>query len=108
MMTALQRSITDERMPEMKGRVRATAYMMVMCCKPGVDANGDDEIHCTLMTHIDINGLVPKWVVNIGAKASPSQWFVDVQGAINKFAAGKYNLKPDMITDWKYGPMLEA
>lgn len=52
--------------------------MMTMCLKPSTDKDGNDTIDCTLMTHVDINGLVPKWVVNIGAKSSPSQWFADV------------------------------
>jgi len=30
-----------------------------------------------LVSNIDINGLVPKWIVNFGAKNSPYQWFVD-------------------------------
>lgn len=107
-MTCIQKSVVDDRLPPIPGRVRATGHLMVMCCKPDTDKDGKDLIQCTLITHVDINGLIPKWIVNIGAKTSPTQWFVDVQGAITKFADGKFKLKPEMITDWKYGPMLEV
>jgi hypothetical protein len=38
-----------------------------------------------LVTNVDINGLVPKWIVNIGAKSAPSQWFADCEKACKMF-----------------------
>ena len=42
-----------------------------------------------LVTNVDINGLVPKWIVNFAARAAPSQWFVDCQNAIDLYKSGK-------------------
>ena len=72
------KSIVDERIPPMKGKVRATAHIMVIICKPDSDPETDKDItHCTLITNVDINGLVPKWIVNIASRSAPTQWFVD-------------------------------
>jgi len=30
-----------------------------------------------LCTNVDINGLVPKWIVNLASRSAPSQWFTD-------------------------------
>lgn len=76
MMTAYFHSIEDDRMPPMKGKVRATCHIMAMCLKPDKDPQtGKDITHAMLVTNVDINGLVPKWIVNIGARSAPSQWF---------------------------------
>ena len=48
-------------------------------------------------------GYVPKWIVNIGARTSPMQWFVDCENACKMFAEGKFSVKPEHITDWRYG-----
>ena len=77
MMTVFFKSIVDERFPEMKHRVRATCFIMALVCQPGKDEQGNDISNCMLVTNIDINGLVPKWIVNIAARSSPAQWFVD-------------------------------
>lgn len=103
MFTAIFKSVEDDRIPPMKGRVRATCHIMAMCCKPDTDSEGNDITHCMLVTNVDINGLVPKWIVNIGAKSAPSQWFVDCQKACDSFKAGKFSVKPEDITDWRYG-----
>jgi len=65
MMCAHMKSIKDERMPDRKGRVRADCHIMSVIGKPDKDAQGNDITHCMLVTCIDINGLVPKWMVNI-------------------------------------------
>jgi hypothetical protein len=76
MLTAYCHSIEDDRMPPMKGKVRATSHIMAMVFKPDTDpVTGKDITHALLLTNIDINGLVPKWIVNIGARSAPSQWF---------------------------------
>lgn len=106
MMTALLASIDDERFPLMKGKVRASAHLISIVAKPGTDKDGNDTVDCCLITHVDINGLVPKMLVNFGAKSAPTQWFKDVEVAMAKFAKGEFKVKPDMIKDWKYGPMI--
>ena len=101
------KSIVDERIPPMKGKVRATAHIMVIICKPDKDPETDKDItHCTLITNVDINGLVPKWIVNIASRSAPTQWFVDCQRACDLFAEGKLKVKPSDITDWRNGPMV--
>lgn len=105
MMTAICRSIEDDRMPNFKNKVRATAHVIAMVLKPDTDAKGNDLTHCMLLTNVDINGLVPKWIVNIGARSAPSQWFTDCQKACDDFVNGKFKVKPSDITDWRYGPM---
>jgi hypothetical protein len=75
MMTAYLKSIEDERFPPIKGKVRATCHIMAIICKPDKDADDNDITHCTLVSNVDINGLVPKWIVNMAAKSAPTQWF---------------------------------
>ena len=72
MMTLYFKSITDERFPAIKNRVRATCHIMALCCQPAKDEHGNDILNCMLVTNIDINGLVPKWIVNFAARAAPS------------------------------------
>lgn len=102
MYTSYMKSIEDPRFPLMKNKVRATCHIMALVCKPGVE-NGQDVTHMTLITNVDINGLVPKWIVNLGARTAPSQWFADCERACNMFAEGKFSVKPEHITDWRYG-----
>lgn len=77
MWTAHMKSVKDERMPERKGRVRAECHIMSVVAKPDKDAQGNDITHLILLTCIDIKGLVPKWIVNISVKSSPTAWFAD-------------------------------
>lgn len=78
MMTVYIKSIVDDRMPPIKGKVRATAHMMALVCRPDKDENDNDITHCLFITCVDINGFIPKWAVNIGARSAPTQWFNDV------------------------------
>jgi len=108
MMMAYFKSIEDDRLPPMRGKVRATCHIMALVCKPDKDhETGEDLTHCMLINNTDINGLVPKWIVNIAARSSPSQWFVDCQRACDLFVQNKFKLKPEHVTDWKYGPMID-
>ena len=93
MVTLFYKSIDDERFPVMKNRVRATCHIMALCCSPAKDESGKDILNCMLVTNIDINGLVPKWIVNFAARSAPSQWFVDCQRAIDLYHAGKLSTK---------------
>jgi len=76
-------SIEDERFPVMKNRVRATCHILGWIGKPAKDDKGRDYLDCMIVTNVDINGLVPKWIVNFAARSAPSQWFVDCQRAID-------------------------
>jgi len=77
MMTAIFKSVKDPRFPSIKNRVRATCHIMALVIKPDKDESGKDVSHLMLVTNIDINGMVPKWIVNIAARSAPSQWFAD-------------------------------
>lgn len=72
MMTAIFKSVKDPRFPPIKNRVRATCHIMALVIKPGKDEAGKDVSHLMLVTNIDINGMVPKWIVNIAARSAPS------------------------------------
>jgi len=46
---------------------------MTLVIKPaGKDKNGKDLTSVMLCTNVDINGLVPKWIVNLIAVSAPS------------------------------------
>jgi len=77
MYTSYMKSLEDPRFPPMKNRVRGTCHIMALVCKPDKDENNEDITHCMLLTNMDINGLVPKWIVNFGARSAPTQWFAD-------------------------------
>jgi hypothetical protein len=78
MFTSYMKSVEDPRFPQLKNRIRATIHIMALVCKPDKNAQGEDITHCMLVTNIDINGTVPKWIVNFGAKNSPNIWFSDL------------------------------
>lgn len=50
---------------------------MALVLKPGVDMLGRDVTYAMLTTCIDVNGSVPKWLVNFVAASAPGQWFAD-------------------------------
>jgi hypothetical protein len=68
MYTSYMKSVHDDRLPPVKNKVRATVHIMALVCKP----IGEEKTEMMLVTNVDINGLVPKWVMNIGARTSPS------------------------------------
>lgn len=73
MMTSCCYSILDERFPVMKNKTRATVHIMAIVGKADVDQKtGEDLTHCMLLVNTDINGLIPKWIVNIGARSAPA------------------------------------
>lgn len=72
---------------------------MSLVCKP----ISENETECMLLTNVDVNGLVPKWAINLGARTSPSEWFADCVRACDLFKEGKLSVKPKDITDWRYG-----
>ena len=77
MYTSYMRSVEDARFPPVKGKVRATCHIMILVCRPSVSEDGQTATDMMLCTNIDINGLVPKWIVNLGARTAPAQWFAD-------------------------------
>jgi len=52
--------------------------------------SGEKWTQATLIISVDINGLVPKWIVNLAAKSAPSTWFRDVTVAMQKYRAGGF------------------
>ena len=103
MYTTYMRSVGDERFPVLKNKVRATCHVMCLVCKPTVNEKGEVATEAMLCTNIDINGLIPKFAVNLGARTAPTQWFNDCVKACNMFKEGKFSVKPEDITDWRYG-----
>lgn len=72
-MTAYFKSIKDDRLPPLKGKVRATIHIMAIVCKPDKDPEtGEDITHCMMINNTDINGSVPKWIVNLAARSAPN------------------------------------
>lgn len=72
------KSIEDERFKVAKGKVRATAHIMCLVVEPtGKDKDGNDTCKAMLCSNIDINGLIPKWIVNLASRTAPGQWFTD-------------------------------
>lgn len=72
MQLAIFQSIEDDRIPHQKGKVRATVHLIGILTKPDKDPQtGEDIVQMMLMSNVDINGLIPKWMVNIAAKQAP-------------------------------------
>ena len=94
MWTLYMRTVEDERFPPSKDKVRATCHIMMLVCKPDKDEKGNDRVEALLCTNIDINGLVPKWLVNMTSKSAPTQWFNDATRATKMWHEG-YFLKPE-------------
>ena len=68
--------------PTGDGKVRATCHIMLLVLEPGgKDKQGRERVKAMLASNIDINGLVPKWIVNLASKSAPRQWFNDAQKA---------------------------
>jgi len=103
MYTVHMKSAVDARFPEFKGKVRGTCHIMALVCKPDKDVNGNDVTHCMLVTNLDVNGMIPKWMINLGARTSPGEWFDDIVRANTLFIEGKLSVKPSDVRDWKYG-----
>jgi len=72
MLTVILKSVDDPRFPKLKNRVRATCHIMALVFKPGKDEKGNDITHVMLCTNVDINGFVPKWIVNIASRSAPA------------------------------------
>lgn len=106
MYTSYMHSVEDERFPPVKGIVRATCHIMILVCRPSVAEDGSPATEMMLCTNIDINGLVPKWIVNLGARTAPAQWFADCQRACDRFKNGHFDVKPEDITDWRNGEIV--
>ena len=46
---------------------------MTFVCKPaGKDKDGNDLTSVMGCTNVDINGFVPKWIVNLVARSAPT------------------------------------
>jgi hypothetical protein len=51
---------------------------MLLVVEPnGKDKDGNDICKAMLCSNMDINGIIPKWIVNLASKSAPKQWFVD-------------------------------
>ena len=66
----------DGEMPQIPKRVRATMHIVGFIMEPKVDAvTREDYCDVFMLTSVDINGLVPKWIVNMGSSSVPRSWF---------------------------------
>jgi hypothetical protein len=50
---------------------------------------------------IDINGMVPKRLVNYVSEIAPAKWFEDCLRGCENLRAGKYGVKPEDIDGWR-------
>ena len=72
MSIAFFKTILDDRVPFSQNKVRATCHILAIICKPDTDPiTGEDLTHGMMITNIDINGNIPKWMVNFAAKQAP-------------------------------------
>ena len=76
----------DEEMPEQEGKVRAHAYIMGFIFKPVIDEATGEE-HCDVFTanSIDVNGYIPKFLVNNFSKSIPREQFQTFEAGGQKF-----------------------
>ena len=101
MLTCCIHSIKDDRLPERKGRVRADCHNMTLVLRPDKNFNGTDITHAMLIFCIDINGMVPKRLVNYVAETAPAEWFADCLRGCENLKAGRYGVKPEEIDGWR-------
>lgn len=58
----------SEEKPLVKNRVRANIKVVAYIISPVQDLETGDEVcDCFMITSVDINGLVPKWIVNMAS-----------------------------------------
>ena len=72
MMSISLQSVEDPRMPVQKNKVRAHVYNQLLVVKPLEPVDGKERCEVLLVNNIDINGLVPKWIVNLAARTAPA------------------------------------
>jgi len=106
MLTCCINSIKDDRLPERRGRVRADCHNMSFVLRPDKNLNGTDITHAMLIACIDINGVIPKWVVNYFAETVPAQWFESCLQGCENLRAGKYGVKPEDVDGWRNRPRI--
>lgn len=66
----------NEEYPPLPHKVRATFVILSMVMTPRVDLVTKQAYTDFFMINCcDINGLVPKWIVNASSKSVPKVWF---------------------------------
>lgn len=67
--------INDTEFPMKKGRVRGDINIAIVF-KPIMDpVTGNEHTEIVMTNRTDINGLVPKWLVNTMSRSVPRVWF---------------------------------
>lgn len=75
----------NDEYPVQRNKVRGELTIS-MVFKPVVDPNTKEEHTEIFMTNMcDINGLVPKWIVNAAAKSVPRVWFKTYELGCKKY-----------------------
>lgn len=68
--------VNDAEMPPIKNRVRASMIIIAFIFSERADPKtGLLVCDITMVNSCDINGYVPKWMVNMASKSVPQQWF---------------------------------
>ena len=68
--------------PLVKGRVRAEIKIVGYIITPLNDlVTGEEVCDCFMVSSVDINGLVPKWIVNMASQDVPRKWFKQYEKA---------------------------
>ena len=74
----------NEEYPHIKGRVRGEITIS-MVFKGVVDPESGQEHTEVFMTNMcDINGVIPKWLVNAASKSVPKLWFKTYESGCQK------------------------
>ena len=65
----------EDECPEIRGRVRGKIFILGFIFKARFDADLQKEVtDMFFVTCLDINGSVPKWLINKAAGAMPKSW----------------------------------
>jgi hypothetical protein len=76
----------NEEKPLDKKRVRATIHKIGYIVKPiTCKKTGDQHCEIFMINSVDINGLVPKWIVNLASKNVTKEWFVNYEKECIKY-----------------------
>lgn len=73
--------------PNIPGRVRATIHVVAYIVQPLTDlTTGEEVCDIFMLSSVDINGLIPKWVVNMASKNAAREWFTNYTKACKHYA----------------------
>jgi hypothetical protein len=76
----------NKEYPPLANKVRATFIILSMVMTPKVDPVTKVQYTDFFMLNCcDINGLVPKWIVNASSRSVPKVWFKTYEAGCHKY-----------------------